>query len=525
MRRLILLSTIFALSGFAVAQQKAEPSPGSYQVSGMVVHALSGQPLAGVTVVLALNVDSDLPRLTRPNSASRPPEIHPVTTGSDGNFVFTGLKTGKYSLSASKRGFSQQAYEQHENFSTAIIVGPDKDSSNLIFRLNPDASITGRIVDEHNEPVADAQVMLYRDGMQNGRRGIYRMQQIQSSDEGIYRFAHVRPGRFYIAVSATPWYANYAGMRGRPGMMMRAIDGPTQPVEDGNSALDVAFPVTFYPGVTDSAQAEAIELKAGQRESADFTLLAIPSLHIRVISAATEPGQFVTATLMQQVFDTPEMGQRGRNMSFNQGITEISGITPGHYLLQLHSNGQNRGPGAPVATRELDINSSMDVNAGDTPAGVNVTGTLRFDGPAPSEGTRLVLRRRAFAAPVTLQVSPEGKISNEQPVQPDTYDLAFPVNGFQISQVSASGAKLKGQSIQIGASDVRLTVVAAKSSARIEGVAQKDGKPMSGVMIVLVPEDMDRPLLYRRDQSDSDGSFNLAAVTPGKYTLLALENG
>ncbi len=44
-------------------------------------------------------------------------------------------------------------------------------------------------------------------------------------------------------------------------------------------------------------------------------------------------------------------------------------------------------------------------------------------------------------------------------------------------------------------------------------------------MVVLVPEDMERPLLYRRDQSDSDGSFLISAVTPGRYTLLAIENG
>jgi hypothetical protein len=88
-----------------------------------------------------------------------------------------------------------------------------------------------------------------------------------------------------------------------------------------------------------------------------------------------------------------------------------------------------------------------------------------------------------------------------------------------------NGAKLKGQSVQIGASDVRLTVVVAKSSGRLEGIALKDGKPLAGAMVVLVPEDMERPLLYRRDQSDSDGSFLMSAVTPGRYTLLAIENG
>ena len=45
-------------------------------------------------------------------------------------------------------------------------------------------------------------------------------------------------------------------------------------------------------------------------------------------------------------------------------------------------------------------------------------------------------------------------------------------------------------------------------------------------MILLVPQDPENNLpLFRRDQSDSDGSFTLSSVLPGRYTLLALENG
>jgi hypothetical protein len=527
--RLVGLTCLLAvLTGTCLARQQPRASrtaAGSYQITGTVVHALTGEPLPGVTVALSPNVDLSRQRGTdRTEDAPRPAEIRPVLSGRDGSFAFTGLKAGKYSLSAAKRGFSQQGYEQHEQFATAIVAGPDKDSANLVFRVQPDASIGGRIVDEHNESVANAQVMLFREGMQNGRRGIYRMQQVQSSDEGMYRFAHVRPGKFYVAVSATPWYAQYGGNRQRMGFRADG-GGPAAPTaEDGSSALDLAFPVTFYPGVTDSARAEAIELKPGQRENTDFALMAVPSLHVRINSGTSEPGQYVSATLTQDVFDSAELGVRGRNMSFGQGVTEISGITPGHYTLHLQANGQNRPP-TPTILRDLEVSSSMEVNASDVPTGVNVSGTLRFDGAAPSEAARLFLRRRSFGLNVQLQVTAKGEIASEQPVQPDTYDVAFPVNGYQISQISVNGAKLKGQSVQIGTSDVRLTVVVAKSSGRLEGIALKDGKPQAGVMMVLVPEDMERPLLYRRDQSDSDGSFLMSAVTPGTYTLLAIENG
>ena len=52
------------------------------------------------------------------------------------------------------------------------------------------------------------------------------------------------------------------------------------------------------------------------------------------------------------------------------------------------------------------------------------------------------------------------------------------------------------------------------------------GKPAAGVMILLIPnESQNHPFRFRRDQSDSDGSFTLQEVLPGRYTLVAIENG
>jgi hypothetical protein len=45
-------------------------------------------------------------------------------------------------------------------------------------------------------------------------------------------------------------------------------------------------------------------------------------------------------------------------------------------------------------------------------------------------------------------------------------------------------------------------------------------------MIALVPKDpADNRELFRRDQSDLDGSFSLRSVVPGTYTVVAIENG
>jgi hypothetical protein len=43
-------------------------------------------------------------------------------------------------------------------------------------------------------------------------------------------------------------------------------------------------------------------------------------------------------------------------------------------------------------------------------------------------------------------------------------------------------------------------------------------------MMLLLPENGEEESV-RRDQSDSDGTFRLSGIAPGKYRLMALEHG
>ena len=49
---------------------------------------------------------------------------------------------------------------------------------------------------------------------------------------------------------------------------------------------------------------------------------------------------------------------------------------------------------------------------------------------------------------------------------------------------------------------------------------------MAGAMVVLAPKEPQmHPDLFRRDQSDLDGTFSLQGVVPGSYTVLAIDDG
>ncbi len=145
----LLLTLLLALAfhpGAAAAQQPDSSTAQAWHISGKVVDARSGRPLARCAVEIN-------PTDNRGQSLS-------LETGDDGQFDFSGLRPGKYALSAAKRGYLTQSYQQHESFSTAIAVGPELESENLLFNLTPQAIFYGTVTDEAGEPIRRAQVRL-----------------------------------------------------------------------------------------------------------------------------------------------------------------------------------------------------------------------------------------------------------------------------------------------------------------------------------------------------------------------------
>jgi hypothetical protein len=114
-------------------------------------------------------------------------------------------------------------------------------------------------------------------------------------------------------------------------------------------------------------------------------------------------------------------------------------------------------------------------------------------------------------------------------VQSDTYKVfvSFPDGDEYIEKLSATGAATHGREVTIaGAGDVQLLITAGQVEGELTGVAKLDGKPTPGVMVLLVPETRENLEENSHiDQSDSDGTFTLAEIPPGKYKLMAIEDG
>ena len=98
---------------------------------------------------------------------------------------------------------------------------------------------------------------------------------------------------------------------------------------------------------------------------------------------------------------------------------------------------------------------------------------------------------------------------------------------YSIAHVAAEGAEVSGHVLTLppgSSTSVSLSLVAGR--VEVQGIVKKSGRGFAGAMVVLVPNDpKGNRDLFRRDQSDLDGTFSLPGVIPGSYTVLAIENG
>ena len=133
-------------------------------------------------------------------------------TDNEGRFALERLSAAKYQLTASKRGFRTAFYDEHDEFSSAIVTGPDQDTTQLEFKLTPDALVRGVVSDDDGEPVANARVMLFKRPQfpAAGERTIQTDGTI-TDDTGAYEFGDLAAGEYLLAVVAEPWYALHEG--------------------------------------------------------------------------------------------------------------------------------------------------------------------------------------------------------------------------------------------------------------------------------------------------------------------------
>jgi hypothetical protein len=178
-------------------------------IEGSILDKAKNTPIAAATVTLR-------PGIGPPESASQllppapenmgvrlrsgrtPPSglasVVVATTDARGRFTFPPMDPTEYRLMVTAVGYVPMTH-----------VIADRRFSNLQLRVDPEARLRGRIVDDRGAPLARLTVYLQApahdgEGVSIGRS----IAQVTTNDRGEYEFSAVAPGNYYILAGLSP---------------------------------------------------------------------------------------------------------------------------------------------------------------------------------------------------------------------------------------------------------------------------------------------------------------------------------
>ena len=262
--------------------------PGTGAISGTVVDALTGRPLAGAVVYVGITGRGAVGQISR------------QLTDAKGRFVFVNLPAhDQFFINASRFGYENGGYgfTPIRNAPTRIRLGEGEWFKDARIALWRPAAIGGRVVDERGEPVVGVPVRLLAKILVGGRPQTAAGPFATTDDRGVYRIAGLKPGTYFVQVpsvqSSLPAGVEPEDWRvssGGPSMPRFTLDTPgahRQVV--GDYALAPAagtrprvYPITYHPSARRTAEAVPVELALGDdRSNVDVVLAAVPAAAIR----------------------------------------------------------------------------------------------------------------------------------------------------------------------------------------------------------------------------------------------------
>ncbi len=227
----------------------------------------------------------------------------------------------------------------------------------------------------------------------------------------------------------------------------------------------------------------------------------------------------------KRVFDSLEYVQSEGAQSVAPGVYEVTGVPAGKYSVRLHEpkSGQLQ------QASEMDLvkdGQELDTSRSEPAARVKLSVKMPGQEPLPKQ-FYLALQdsRRQNVAFKPVDAAGE-TIFEDLPAGKYAIRVFSPAKPYSVVRTSSQGIEIAGHDLNItpGAS-LNIVVFLVGGVVTVEGFAKRGDKPLAGVMVALVPKDPESHLeMFRRDQSDFDGSFVLHSVIPGSYTIVAVED-
>jgi hypothetical protein len=466
-------------------------------IEGRVVNSVTGEAVKRGSLTLTLS------------GATSTAGVVTAESDDSGQFAFLDVKPGPYTLVASRSGFATQAYGERRNPKNGIplILSAGQQMKGLLFKLAPDAVISGRLVDSEGEPLGGVTVVALRSVYQRGeRQWRSRESSVRTNDLGEFRMVGLAAGS-YLVVAPPP-------------MTVSSIMGTDAKSSSDEPKLD--FVLTYYPNALDTAGAVPVQVEVGgEAIIGDIRRLKVATVRVSGKVVGSAEGKQGVVSLASE--DQGELGAKTA-MAQSDGSFVMKGVAPGSYVLRGFSLGFFGSQPVQVGERNVE-GLILQIGTGSELAGVV---TLEGGNKANLEKVRILLQSQDFAGPSASTGPPDkdGKFTLKR-VAATRYlvQVDNAPEGFFVKSVKLNNLEVAEEGINLtGGVFGPLQITLSPEAAQVDGVVQdSENKPVTGATVVLVP-DSRRFSAYREEQTDQSGKFSLKGVAPGDYKLLAWED-
>lgn len=470
------------------------PALYSAELQGVVGSAWDQKPLKRAEVVLH-------PRDPGRSTAG-------ATTDEQGRFHFLEVAPGSYVLTVSRTGYlSTSAVYQH-SARLPVPFAVESDLSSLQVRLQPAATVSGKVRHTDGEPASGLAVVAYRE-YYDRKRHLYEVAgKAVTDDRGEYRLYGLAAGRYYVAAIFTP----YEGRDVRE-ELVRDAQGQLNPPE--------RTVTTFQPSSWKLSEANQIVVHSGAEVgTADIFLARSRTATVRGRVLSGRDGQPTPGTtlvlLREDGSGTGFIPYPSTVRMLDKGEFEVKGVVPGRYALEarafdrrgmLFSRQSVLVGNTTVVTTNVLLQAEIDIRGivmasapGETlPPVVQIAAEPRSPGAT----------RHAVSGPggaFTLRLTPG-----------ETYDLYLqkPAANLYLKEAKVDTTEVFTQGLRLdSAGSATLVLTVAQQAGDIRGETQP------GANVALIPQE---PLLsrYSLGAANEWGLFAFGAVAPGDYRLLA----